>query len=1216
MFLITLAEKGGGTKQLTFDKEELTLGRLAGNDLVLNKGNVSKYHSRFVLKDGKYIVVDLKSTNGTFINGKKIGAPQVVRPADRIQIGDYTINIDAPSDEDLAALESEGDDGEVGDGDDGYEPEEDEDAERPQAKKGNMPASLASALRRRGKGPDPKLEAYSNLQKDIHDRLIEYLDLRRLDMDRLGDEELWRRTEKAIRDILEQMEGDQEIPPDIDREMLLTDVLNEALGLGPLEAFLADDDISEIMVNHANQIYIEKKGKLTLSDKIFSSNQAVLGVIERIVAPIGRRIDESSPMVDARLKDGSRVNAIIPPLALKGPCITIRKFKREALRIEDLIKYKTLTPQMAEFLEMCVKAHRNTVISGGTGSGKTTTLNIVSSFIPEDERIITVEDAAELQLHQEHWVQLESRPANLEGKGAVTIRDLVKNCLRMRPERIVVGECRSGEALDMLQAMNTGHDGSLTTLHANTPRDALARLETLVLMAGMDLPVKAIREQIASAVHIIVQQSRFSDGTRKIAYITEISGHGSRHRHAARHFHLQARGLHRRPQSAWSLRGVGVRASLLRRAAAPGHAGQHGHLSGGLTMPTLVVRYPDGADEEHDLSGELTFGRAEGNDVVLPEGGVSRKHARFFMEDGHAHVEDAGSANGTYVDGKRIASAAMLTPGSVVVLGDYEVTLKVEIKRQPTRSGVKAARAPAPSGKRAAVPSRGGRALPRGGDDDEPKAIERSGTRRPVRTARDRAAPSAPAPKKGSKRLMVVAVSVVGLLTVLAVAKVALRPKPPVTSPKPTGPSPGPDTAEPDLEELLSACRQYSSTDSAEPNWARAEEACNRVLELEPIHKDANELMKKIKVNRACEQDLKHAKELVQANRTEEAVDFFAKIRPDCGYFVKALDAARDPIDEFKKVVGNECKQYSTNAKWENAYRRCELYTKLACQMMERDDRQLPPLMHLKLDGPLGKSDWRPKDPLYVNFLKAREKVKPGEPPWQCPELLVFRPPRAAEDPTKQLKEGFGALYPDPEMGRALSLYFDGKFQEMRVPLGKILDNMEKSKVHEQARELLRDMDSAANQYQSGSTEVGNGKLDKAAGLFRGALAVDEKLVLHGVAVPTEEARKRELERRRSFVRKSVIEIMTANALRRGREYADRNDFRQACRVWKLGAAFSLSNLDLLKALQNGCTKHASEAFKSADNCEAYRGVLDYAVDGDGYKEKAKAAMAENNCTE
>ncbi|PZR17487.1 MAG: pilus assembly protein TadA [Archangium gephyra] len=538
MFLITLAEKGGDAQELVFEKEEVTIGRLAGNDIVLNKGNVSKYHTKIVLKDGKYIVVDLKSTNGTFVNGKKLAGPLVVRPSDKIYVGDYIINVDAPPEDYEGGGDAEG--GEYDDEqpqDEGeYEEEQQEEyedeqpqeeayeEEAPVEDQKNMPASLAAAIRRRDKHVDPKIEAYANLQKDIHDRLIEYLDLRRLDMDRLGDEELWRRTEKAIQDILAQMEGDSEIPEHIDRDMLLTDVLNEALGLGPLEAFLADDDISEIMVNHANQIYIEKKGKIRLSEKIFSSNQAVLGVIERIVAPIGRRIDESSPLVDARLKDGSRVNAIIPPLALKGPCITIRKFKRDKLQVNDLIKYKSITPQMAEFLEMCVKAHKNLVISGGTGSGKTTLLNVISSFIQDDERIVTVEDAAELNLTQDHWVQLESRPPNLEGKGAITIRDLVKNCLRMRPDRIIVGECRSGEALDMLQAMNTGHDGSLTTLHANTPRDALARLETMVLMAGMELPVKAIREQIASAVHMIVQQTRFSDGSRRITYISEVSG--------------------------------------------------------------------------------------------------------------------------------------------------------------------------------------------------------------------------------------------------------------------------------------------------------------------------------------------------------------------------------------------------------------------------------------------------------------------------------------------------------------------------------------------------------------------------------------------------------------------------------------------------------------------------------------------------------------------
>ncbi|HEX8824071.1 MAG TPA: ATPase, T2SS/T4P/T4SS family, partial [Archangium sp.] len=497
---------------------------LDGNDIVLAKGNVSKYHSKIVAKDGKFIVVDMKSTNGTFVNGKKIAAPMVLKPTDKVYIGDYIINVEplveersftrtAPPEEEFYEEEQGYDDG-----------GQQEPAYEEPAANARMPASLASALAKNKKRVDPRIEAYTQLQKEIHDRLIEYLDLRRMDMDRLGDEELWRRTEKAISDIIDQMEADGELPGDVNRDELLTDVINEALGLGPLEAFLASDEISEIMVNHANQIYIERKGKLVMSEKTFSSNQAVLGVIERIVAPIGRRIDESSPLVDARLKDGSRVNAIIPPLALKGPCITIRKFKKDSLKIQDLIKYKTVTAQMAEFLEMCVKARKNIVISGGTGSGKTTTLNIISSFIPEDERIVTVEDAAELQLPQDHWVQLESRPPNLEGKGAITIRELVKNCLRMRPDRIVVGECRAGETLDMLQAMNTGHDGSLTTLHANTPRDAIARLETMVLMSGMDLPVKAIREQIAAAVHIIVQQTRFSDGTRKICYITEIAG--------------------------------------------------------------------------------------------------------------------------------------------------------------------------------------------------------------------------------------------------------------------------------------------------------------------------------------------------------------------------------------------------------------------------------------------------------------------------------------------------------------------------------------------------------------------------------------------------------------------------------------------------------------------------------------------------------------------
>lgn len=309
-----------------------------------------------------------------------------------------------------------------------------------------------------------------------------------------------------------------------ERQKLISEIVDEVIGLGPINPLLHDPDISEIMVNGPNMVYVEQKGKIVLTDIKFRDDSHVMHVIERIVSPIGRRIDESSPMVDARLPNGSRVNIIIPPLSLDGPTITIRKFSEDPFTIKDLINFGTLTPNMALFLKACVESRLNVVVSGGTGSGKTTTLNILSSFIPQDERIVTIEDAAELQLGQEHVVRLETRPPNIEGKGGITIRDLVKNSLRMRPDRIVVGEVRSGEALDMLQAMNTGHDGSLTTGHANSPRDMLSRLETMVLMAGMDLPVKAIREQISSAVDLIVQQTRLKDGTRKVTHISEVLG--------------------------------------------------------------------------------------------------------------------------------------------------------------------------------------------------------------------------------------------------------------------------------------------------------------------------------------------------------------------------------------------------------------------------------------------------------------------------------------------------------------------------------------------------------------------------------------------------------------------------------------------------------------------------------------------------------------------
>lgn len=356
----------------------------------------------------------------------------------------------------------------------------------------------------------------------IHDELLQCMDLRRTDISNMSDAELRLETERVLRGILR--DSREEIPEELDQEILLNQVLNEAVGLGPLEELLADDRISEIMVNRHDEIFVESSGRLVRHPLAFSSNQAVMAVIERIVAPLGRRIDESSPMVDARLRDGSRVNAVIPPLALKGPSLTIRKFSRRRLGMEDLVRFGSLSEDMAAFLKICVLHKRNIVVSGGTGSGKTTLLNVLSNFIPAGERIVTIEDAAELQLHHEHLVSLESRPANAEGKGMVAIRDLVRNSLRMRPDRIVIGECRGAEALDMLQAMNTGHEGSLTTLHANTPRDALSRMETLVMMAGMDLPLSAIREQIASAVDIIVQQTRFACGTRAITYITEITG--------------------------------------------------------------------------------------------------------------------------------------------------------------------------------------------------------------------------------------------------------------------------------------------------------------------------------------------------------------------------------------------------------------------------------------------------------------------------------------------------------------------------------------------------------------------------------------------------------------------------------------------------------------------------------------------------------------------
>ncbi len=549
--------------QADFDTDHIRCGREGGNELVLPYMEVSRYHAEFFVS-GQTVTLTDRSTNGTFVNGERVFGKQILNAGDRVGVGNVVLTV--YTEQQLQAAWDEYNRAQAAAGQPGYPAEYYQ-----QAAHGQVPATAGDAgyghethqqqgydaaayaqqqayaqEQANGHGalalqhahaPPPAVprggpeiaghwagakSAPVDLKRRVHRRLLQYMDLKTLDMDKVAEGELRERARALLLDIIAELETD--IEPDLDRDLLIKEVLNEALGLGPLEDFLEDDAITEIMVVNKDQIYVERAGRIEFTGKTFTSHAAVLAVIERIITPLGRRIDESSPLVDARLKDGSRVNAIIPPLAIKGPCITIRKFGKKSLTMDDLVRYGSVTPQIASFLEKCVLGHKNIIISGGTGSGKTTLLNCMSSFIPNKERIITIEDAAELRLPQDHVVSLETRPANLEGKGAYEIRDLVKNSLRMRPDRIVVGECRGGEALDMLQAMNTGHDGSLTTGHANTPTDMMSRLETMVLMAGMDLPIKAIREQIAGAIHVIVQQSRFSDGSRRVTHVTECVG--------------------------------------------------------------------------------------------------------------------------------------------------------------------------------------------------------------------------------------------------------------------------------------------------------------------------------------------------------------------------------------------------------------------------------------------------------------------------------------------------------------------------------------------------------------------------------------------------------------------------------------------------------------------------------------------------------------------
>ena len=512
MYLTTLI--GGRRETNALENGSYMIGRSASCRLCLPFPDVSERHAVLTVRDGRAVLEDLHSANGTYVNGGRIDEAVVLDNGMVVQIGESMLRVSdgdeegEPDSTRQECLVTSDDDASQGGGDG----------------QGGRDIPVAAEEEESAPAQDPMRDLRRNVQEQSQHELLKRMDMKRLTMQGVHRDGLEETAREKIRSIIDEVVANGRLPAGIDPLRLEEDVFNEALRLGPLEELLADDSVSEIMVNGPDKVYVERGGKLVLSDCQFTDDASVLAVIERIIAPLGRRCDESQPYVDARLPDGSRVNAIIAPLALSGPTITIRKFSKKALTPEDFIRFGTWTHNAAEFMKLCVLLRKNIIVACGTGSGKTTLLNLLSGYIPHSERIVTVEDAAELRLQQPHVVRLEARPPNIEGKGAVPIRDLVKNCLRMRPDRIIVGECRGGEALDMLQAMNTGHDGSLTTVHANSPRDVISRLETMVLMSGMELPSRAIREQIASAVDIVIHESRLSDGSRKVVAISEVTG--------------------------------------------------------------------------------------------------------------------------------------------------------------------------------------------------------------------------------------------------------------------------------------------------------------------------------------------------------------------------------------------------------------------------------------------------------------------------------------------------------------------------------------------------------------------------------------------------------------------------------------------------------------------------------------------------------------------
>ena len=546
MLTVIVEAEGQPQRVLRITRMPCRIGRQRDAEVVLPSWRVARVHAEIHRSDRVFRLVDCGSLGGSWVNDERIVEYGPLAESDEILIAGYRLRV-IPG---AAAPRLDGST-DLPDPDDGSAGQARTDPASPASPASTEPPAIVEITTAAVRRPEPadssvvtahvRARGASSLavpagerasmfsgteqmlewRRHLHRQLLQTIDLRRRDIRQLDTAQLRIETELLLRELLAD---EIRLPASVDADLLVEQVLDEAIGLGPLEPLLGDPSVTEIMVNCADEIFVERDGRLCRSALAFSGEPAIRAVIDRIVAPLGRRIDESAPMVDARLDDGSRVNAIIPPLAVRGSAITIRRFNRQVFSVDDLLARASASRAMVDLLGLCVRHRRNVVISGGTGSGKTTLLNVLSNLIPEDERVVTIEDAAELRLNHAHVVSLEARPPNAEGRGTVTIRDLVRNALRMRPDRIVVGECRGGEALDMLQAMNTGHEGSLTTVHANSPRDVVARLETMVLMAGMDLPIAAIRDQIASAVHLIVHQVRGADGIRRITEIAEVTG--------------------------------------------------------------------------------------------------------------------------------------------------------------------------------------------------------------------------------------------------------------------------------------------------------------------------------------------------------------------------------------------------------------------------------------------------------------------------------------------------------------------------------------------------------------------------------------------------------------------------------------------------------------------------------------------------------------------